>query len=371
MRPDVGEPDDPRRSRALIGDGRNDENLIVSQLHLAFIRFHNAVVERILRDPRAPSDPEEVFRRSREQVVWTYQWLIVNEYLLAITPSRVLRGVIEDGAPVYGEMLKRFRRTGLRNVMPLPLEFSVAAFRFGHSMVRGSYDFNLNFGRPAVDLDGPERASFELLFAFTGTGGGSGLAAPFAGLTEVLPHNWIIEWDRFVANRPPFRDRLARAIDTHLAPDLFDMTKADPGVFRNLALRNLRRGYNMNLPTGQSSLAALRDLGRPLPRPMTRDDLIRGSVGRAILEAGLDEHTPLWLYLLKEAEETQRGARLGAVGGTIVAETLYGVILNDPASYLHRSGSGAGDVWHPRDGVQPMGRPVTSLARLLQAAGVL
>lgn len=363
--------EDPKNAMALIGDGRNDENLIVAQLHLAFVRFHNAVVDKILADANPAPNDDEVFRMAQRQVIWTYQWLIANEFLPAICPPVVVDSVIHDEAPLYMGLLERFREHGIDGVMPLPLEFSVAAFRYGHTMIRQSYDFNLNFGRRDFDVDTAGEATLDKLFQFTGMGAVDGSAPPFGGFDlKVLPQNWIIEWRRFVDHSPLFRDRLARPIDTELAPALFEMLKADPGIFKNLALRNLRRSYNMNLPTGQSALAALKAAKRPVPMAMNKSQLTRGRTGAALRKAGLDDETPLWFYILKEAEETQGGARLGAVGGTLVADTLFGLIIGDQDSYWHRPGSGPDGRWHPRDGVQPAGRPVVRIMRLLEAAGV-
>ena len=197
---------------ALIGDGRNDENLIVAQFHVAFLRFHNAVLEWARYNAGYPQDDQELFDRVRDLVRWHYQWLVVHDYLKTVTlpgiVDKVLLGGNKHYQPRYGEDY-------------MPLEFSVAAYRFGHTMVRGFYDYNRNFGRN----DGGRGvvipfASFELIFAFTG----SARPEPFAGRgTTVLPFNWVIEWDRFVDKGDSLPDHFARKIDTQLAPPLFDM----------------------------------------------------------------------------------------------------------------------------------------------------
>src|SRR5262249_4606722 len=81
------EEDLPRNSaearRALIGDPRNDENLIVSQLHLAFLKYHNRVVDA-LRAIRPELSGEKLFGEARRIVRWHYQWIVIHEFLRAI-----------------------------------------------------------------------------------------------------------------------------------------------------------------------------------------------------------------------------------------------------------------------------------------------
>ncbi len=365
-------PDDPKARLAFIGDGRNDENLIVAQLHLAFLRFHRRVAETLIRSGRAPADPDTLFGMVRRQVTWTYQWIVLNEYLPSVCRPQAVTAAMRDEAPLYGAFLERIRQVGIGDVLPLPFEFSAACFRFGHTMVRNRYDINFNFGRPSLDMDGPTRATLRDLFAFTGRASPDGISPPFGGAgTQSLPHNWIVEWNRLVDPRPLFPDRTARAVDDRLAAGLFDLPKEDAGIMRNLALRNLRRGYNMNLPSGQSALQALRRSGVPLGPTLTRSRLRAGQSGRALRAAGLEDEAPLWFYILKEAAELERGTRLGSVGSAVVADTITGLVVNDPDSYWHQPGSGSDGRWHPVDGVQPTGRPVTRIARLLEAAGVL
>ena len=125
-------------SKANIADGRNDENLIVAQLHVAFLRFHNATVDWIRQHEPYYTD-QAVFERARELVRWHYQWLVVHDYLATVALPGVVDEVVLQGNKLYE------KRNG---EVWMPLEFSVAAFRFGHTMVRGAYDFNRNFGVP-------------------------------------------------------------------------------------------------------------------------------------------------------------------------------------------------------------------------------
>lgn len=338
----------------LVGDTRNDENLVVAQLHVAFLRFHNAAVDWVRdNEPEWESDAE-VFLRARNLTRWTYQWLCVHDYLRTVARPDVVDRV--DTAE--GNLLALDRRGTY-----MPVEFSVAAFRFGHTMVRGAYDWNRNFGRPG-DKVAPV-ATLDQLFQFTGRGG-------FIANLPTLPSNWPVEWDRMVDRNSQFANRFARAIDTRLAPPLAQMINEgnDPGLperikdlLKHLARRNLLRGYRLAAPTGQ---AVARELG---VAPLSRAELEQGSsdaVKNVLETGGLFDRTPLWFYVLKEAEVRELGRRLGEVGSRMVAETLIGQIRNDPGSYVNQSS------WSPARGVLlPSGRPVRTIADFLRFAGVL
>ena len=349
---------------ALIGDGRNDENLIVAQLHVAFLRFHNAVLEEAQHGPGYPHDDRALFERVRNLVRWHYQWLVVHDYLKTVTLPGVVDKVLLGGNKV-------FRPRGGRVYMPL--EFSVAAYRFGHSMVRAFYDYNRNFGRKDGGRGAVLRsASFQLIFAFTG----SARPEPFnGGGTPTLPQNWAIQWQRFVDKGDSLPDHFARKIDTQLAPPLFDMINqisADAesvpeqikDILKRLAVRNLLRGYQLALPTGQAVADALG------VRPLTTEELRRNNsdaVNAALGDGGFLETTPLWFYVLKEAEVRANGNSLGEVGSRIVAETLIGQLRADPGSFLNQGGG-----WSPEKGVLlPDGEPIVTIKDLFRFAGLL
>lgn len=153
------------KARAVIGDGRNDENLLVAQLHLSFLRLHNAIADSLSGDI---ADADTRFEAARQRTTMIYQWMVANVYLPKVCMPGVVDAVKAAGAPLYKSFHQRVASQATE--LPLPMEFSVAAFRFGHSMIRGAYDHNKHFGPRA-----PENASFEKLFQFTG-GGGIGLA---------------------------------------------------------------------------------------------------------------------------------------------------------------------------------------------------
>jgi hypothetical protein len=345
---------------ALIGDGRNDENLIVAQLHVAFLRFHNAVVDWAQHQPGYPQDDRELFERVRNLVRWHYQWLVVHDYLKTVTLPGVVDKVLLGGNKVFQPRYDE---------VYMPLEFSVAAYRFGHTMVRGFYDYNRNFGRPGVVIGS---ASFRLIFAFTG----SARPEPFnGGGTLTLPFNWVIEWNRFVDKGDSLPDHFARKIDTQLAPPLFDMInqiseeneglpEAVKNILKRLAVRNLLRGYQLAIPTGQAVADALG------VAPLTEEELRRNNsdaVNAALADGGFLQTTPLWFYVLKEAEARANGNSLGEVGSRIVVETLIGQLRADPGSYLNQDGG-----WSPEQGV-PLddGEPIVTIKDLFRFGGLL
>jgi hypothetical protein len=351
---------------AIIGDGRNDENLIIAQLHTAFLRFHNATVKWVRRhEANAYTSERDIFERAQQLVRWHYQWIVVNDFLAKVTLPGVVDQVVVDGNQLFA------KRDG---EVYMPLEFSVAAYRFGHSMVRGAYDFNRNFGRPGNVIT---VAPFGLLFAFTGSGG-FGRRGNQPKNTDVLPFNWVIEWDRFVEEAPRFPDHLARKIDTNLAPPLFSMANEVQGlptntppeilikeILERLAVRNLLRGYQLSIPTGQA-IANLLQLS-----PMTAEELkssTNDELNAALADGGFLERTPLWYYVLKEAEVRAGGHSLGELGSRIVVETIVGQLRNDPDSYLSQRYPG----WTPERGVRlPDGQPVRTIKDLFRFAGVL
>ena len=171
------------RAMALIGDGRNDENLIVAQLHLAFLRLHNAIADDLADDI---PDAEMRFEEAKQRTIMFYQWIVLNVYLPRICMPSVVDAVKAAGAPLYKAF--RDRVASAASELPMPLEFSVAAFRFGHSMVRAEYDWNRNFGRPAGG--GNRRATFRELFSFTG---GDNLGQSIVGQAFEVPVPFAVD----------------------------------------------------------------------------------------------------------------------------------------------------------------------------------
>jgi hypothetical protein len=286
----IREPDPDYAAR--IGDSRNDENLILSQLHLAFVNAHNAVV----KSGKSFADAQRLMRHH-------FQWIVVNDYLDKLTDPKFLTPIIDGTIDVF---------KGHKGLF-MPLEFSVGAFRFGHSMIRDSYNYNPIFKKVFLD---------QLM-----------LPEALGGYYKLLGE-WVIGWDRFVDGGM----NAARRIDTRVTDPLSRMRDGEGNQFPGLAALDLMRGYLLRLPTGQA-------IARHLPLPeeliMTKADfneVAASDTQRQILkDFDFLESTPLWFYILAEAAHFQGGQRLGPVGTILVAGVLIGLLRADEDSYLNQT----------------------------------
>jgi Animal haem peroxidase len=312
-----------KRREALIPDPRNDENLAVAQTHLAFIRFHNRVVDTL----PASVPPSERFARTRKLVTKHYQWMLRTDYLPRICERRVVTDVFRSGRKAFEA------GADPADVPTMPIEFSVAAFRLGHSMVRGGYEWNIRF-----DTDAGLRGTLDLLFTFSGLSGN-------LGGEPRLPSNWIADFRRLYdfgqAGRsdltvPERKFNRALRIDTMLVNPLATL----PGFPRreaSLALRNLTRARMVTLATGQQMTRFLRSRGLR-PDKLTNAQIRQGRNGAKLdgltnqQRTALVRNTPLWFYVLREAE--LNGGKLDGVGARIVAETFHRAMEGSRASIV-------------------------------------
>lgn len=311
---DVKKFDVPRNScnTALIGDPRNDENLIVSQLQVIFLRFHNAVVDQ-LRADHPTKRPAELYTEAQELVRWHYQWIILHEFLPKLCGESVVEDILENGRKFYGWNNEPF----------IPVEFSVAAYRFGHSQIRPSY--RANFG--TVGGANPPSPFFADIFDHSLA---PGTADPNDLRGGCRAERRFIDWHTFF-NLGDGSARPNKLIDTKLSTPLFNLPGFAAGE-DSLASRNLLRQLTFKLPSGQRVAHAMRM--EPLEADAF-DELKKFKVG-------FETSTPLWYYILKEAEVEEMGIRLGKVGARIVAEVMIGCIEGDNTSYLS-----ANPFWKP------------------------
>lgn len=342
-------PRDEESHVALIGDERNDENLAVAQTHVALIKFHNNVVEAL----REHCPKDKLFECARGEVVRHFQWIIVNDYLKTILDQDVLKDVLDHGVKWF--------KVKTKEDLFMPLEFSAAAFRMGHSMVRPTYEWNYYHSSEIVGKPEPVNE----LFGQTNFSGSIGKDPE----KPALPSDWVIDWRRFFDFSlfdyapPKTEPNMARKIDTSISMNLETITGFPHGDLtgekRSITVRNLLRGFALGLPTGEGVAAWIGE------KPLTQEEIAEGREECFNLRF-LKGKTPLWFYILREAE-LRGGSRLGRIGSRIVAETLVGLIQHSSHSILD------GSEWRPRYG---RGEPGTESARfemvdLLHFAGVV
>ena len=300
-------------------DFRNTENIFLRQIHVLFLKFHNVAVEQLERNEVEGDLPDEgsLFDRARALVTWHYQYLIWWDFLRHVVHSDSFRAPrpLPSGATP-------------REIC-LPLEFSLAGFRFGHSLVRNTYALNCH--RPLALL--------------------SGLINEQENTAPRLRDDQVIEWGRFFRGAKRSGPLVfARQINTHIAAGLHALTvptirlftppakAGTPEVF-DLAARTLIRGAQAHLASGQEVAAALEEPLVP-EEVFIRDD---SEAGVKLREAGLSNNVPLWYYLLKEAEYRRKGEQLGPLGGRILQDTIEEILQNDRQSYLFKKGA----KWQP------------------------
>jgi Animal haem peroxidase len=299
-----------QKRKAIIPDPRNDENLAVAQLHLALIRFHNRVVDTL----PGSVPPGQRFEKAREKVVKHYQWMLRSDYLPRICAPGIVTNVFNQGRKAFEVGVDPM------SVPTMPIEFSVAAFRLGHSMIRAAYNWNRDFDAGAGTLD--------WLFIFSAGSGD-------LGGSQRLASNWIADWRRlfdFSENNKPAlvvpaaKFNRAMRIDTRLVDPLDVLPGFPPPDEGNLASRNLRRARMVKLATGQQMAAFLRSKGVNVPT-LTAAQIREGNNGIGLgaftqaQRTALVQRTPLWFYVLREAEFNN--GRLKGVGARIVAETFH------------------------------------------------
>jgi hypothetical protein len=339
----------------LIGDqedSRNLDNLILRQLHVVFLKFHNEAVKQLCASPPLVTgiesfDSGTIFERAQRLVRWHYQWIVRHDFLPRILHTDVWAH--RNQFRLRGQSQTRFS---------IPIEFSLAAFRFGHSMVRNAY--GLNCRQKRVELPELMRRGQNL---------------------SPLPDDFIIEWGRFFDGLPASGPVASSSyLDTSIATSLHGLSlstvrlsspmeyTAEPA---SLPVRTLIRGARARLPSGQEVADALLEQG--IIKPQNRltsaqltEDTSNHS-GNVLREVGLERNTPLFYYLLKESEIIASGKTLGPIGSYIIANVIQGALEADLDSYM----SVAGPKWKLPLWRFPSGsrRPVNSLIGIIQLIG--
>jgi heme peroxidase len=342
-----------QHGRVLIGDledTRNLDNLILRQLHVLFLKFHNEAIKQLETNPRlaaatASLSDGTLFERARRFVRWHYQWIIRHDFL-----PRILH------IDVWNHQQYRLPLKPGSN-FSIPIEFSLAAFRFGHSMVRNAYRLNCRQKRVVIG---------ELMAL-------GQKAAP-------IPDDYLIEWGTFLDGLPTSGPPASASfIDTSISRAMHGLSpgtislanRLEPPNPANLPVRTLLRGARAQLPSGQEVADTLLSQGRINPSDrLTPEELTKDTCdhsGNALRMGGLEQNSPLFYYLLKEAELKGEGLALGPIGSHIVSQVIQDALEADPDGYL----SVVGPRWQLPPWEFPNGsrRPINSLIGIVQLIG--
>jgi hypothetical protein len=305
---------------ALIGDSRNDGNIIISQLHSMMLRFHNRVAD-LLRS--------KSFSEIQQVVRFHYQWIVIHDFLETIIGTETLRSILPHLAK--GSTLlqdpPQLRLYTPRQQGGIPIEFSLAVFRFGHSMLRPSY--RLNAGVDPLPF-------FSAISPHGSLMGG-----------RAWPPGWSIDWNFFFKmSTDPERCESKRVqysykIDTSIVNLLSDLPGHSP--MHSLTLRNLLRGLRTGLPSGQAvstdmKITSISDDRLTVGKATERDTPHNKPL--VSFSRRFKSNAPLWYYILAEAQQQfvndDSPIRLGPVGGRIVGEVLIGLMLANSNSFLRQ-----------------------------------
>lgn len=370
--------------RAVIGDPRNDENSIVCNIQMAFIRFHNAVVDELVAKGKAREGSRELFTMARNEVRWTYQRIITDDLLPRIICRDIVKGFEVRRDPnemglSRNESAYMLFTGDLRGA--IPIEFTGAAYRFGHSMVRTAYRLS----------DSPPT----LIFALAG----NDQTMSLVGFQPLPKEHVITDWSRLLPdpngpskskdpgekddqnnvgsadNPDPQRLQFAYRIDTTFVnPLAFLPPSVSAGAGDNLGIRNLLRGRKFQLPSGQAFAEALGLTPLDSKYLVTRDKKsVAGKQTYGAIDKDFCVKTPLWFYILAEAQTpmvdwwlcrpigadnkadpfteddllaaaSTTATQLSGVGARIVLEVFHGLLDADLTSYRNHD---AASNWNP------------------------
>jgi Animal haem peroxidase len=272
---------------AILVEKRNDENEILSQIHVAFLLNHNKLIDSGLG-----------FNAARQKLVEMYQEVVLGEVLPHFVTAKVVTGELNN-------TLKRHYKPGNPNRPMTPVEFSVAAYRFGHSMVRRAYELTNTTGKIQV---------------FSAT-------LPDLRGGRQLPAGRQIDWGNFIEEltRPEnvAHVNISRKIDPLISSSLFvlPIPGAEATGSNVLAFRNMTRADFYGMASGQ-------DVAKAMGIPAIDPDVIVDN------QPAFGQATPLWYYILAESSRTQNGKFLGPVGGRIVADVFVRIMQIDKDSIL-------------------------------------
>src|SRR5262245_12208035 len=273
---------------AIIGDPRNDSHVFMSQMHLAFAKAHNAFVDRARA---AGVDRTQVFEHAAKELRWHYQGVILYEFLPRLIGGELTKLILKVDRRYYRPDREPF----------IPLGFADGAYRYGHSQIRHEYQLNGDSRAVPVFPD-------------------------LLGFRPVRPEHRV-DWALMFDGDGGPKAQRGKKLDGRLVRPLISLPAAITGdtdvkELQSLATRDLERGQGVGLPSGEA-----------IARLMGEAPLSAAEIGAT--EIGWPGETPLWYYVLREADVRAGGNHLGPVGGRIVGEVLIGLLDLDPSSVRH------------------------------------
>jgi hypothetical protein len=316
--------------QADIVEPRNDETQILSQIDAAFIAFYNDFI-----------DEGDSYAQARQLTENYYQEIVLTDVLPAYVGQDTIDQYLRFGP--NGQVHVQTKNFSVANFTPI--EFSVGAYRFGHSLVRNNYHIN-DIDPTGADID-DNVSIFDLdNFQAGDLSGGAPLPGPnllgtssctsTSLCTQPNPAGHQIQWKYFVPaldkNPNDAGINFARKTQTTISPALFNLPAesiagcADAATSpvcngsASIIARDFARGNYDGLASGQ---AIAQTLGCPV---------IPAKSINPTSDAVFDTGTPLLYYVLAEAQKS--GQTLGCVGKSIVAQVFIQVLAETPGSIL-------------------------------------
>ena len=356
---------------AEVPDPRNSEHKILSQIQNLFELAHNDCMDNALGHTKTPTQQEigAAFDACRKKVLWTYETIVATDFLPRFSSDAALQRVAPNTLHAYVRGTTPTStlpspdaiRTSLYSSKPgigddarieIPHEFAVAAFRLGHSLVRDNYVLHdLVLDKDGNILTGQPRPIFAAATDLETTG--------LVGDNPLEPGD-VIDWSYFFDTKGVgTSDKTAQAgrpVDTLISDRLFvlpvaaippgpDANGKDSSTERNLPRRNVMRASEQTSQiTGSVALGTGEEVEayaqQRIPDLHDATAEVQELLGERLKSAGFDPdsltgQTPLWLFILGEAETTQASHRLGELGSHIMDEFLLGALHCDQASVLY------------------------------------
>jgi len=329
---DASEPD--RVGAAYIFDPRNDENQVLLQVHILLMRVHNKLMKMTYAkdkklNPKHKKDAEKAAEKVKAEVIANWQSVVLHDFLPRVCRQDILAWVLQQiRLPGYGALKYKPAADGS---LQMPHEFAIG-FRFGHSMLRNEYALNSAgavqlFNNRDLERKGDLRGS------------------------TPLTRDHVIDWDVFYPKNE-FDAELSLRIDSKVTPVVFDLPESTiPDAVKtvgNLPFRNLARSREIDIACGEDlcEFFGIDAARRLTPFQVEADDeahyLFEADVDTYLKPDGVGEppasdplkgvkdtrfKTPLWYYILKEAELLEDGERLGPLGSRLAAEVVAGGIF--------------------------------------------